>query len=169
MRQRARLVLTFLVLCGSSLAVACSKPKPPELTPRSAQVSAVRPDGVELELVLDARNPNSFPLVCSSVTASFELQNGTPLGSGSTAQAFTIPAEGGAPITAQLNVRWTSFSALAPYALARQPVPYRLRGTARLGGEHLNVDVPFSIDGQLSEQQVVAAGLRGAAELLQKP
>jgi len=170
MRQRARLVLGLILVSLSGLTtLSCSKPKPPELTPRSAQVSALRADGVELLLVLDARNPNSFPIVCSSVTAAFELQNGTPLGNGSTAQAFSIPGESTAPISARLDVRWTSISALAPYALSRQPLPYRLRGTARIGGEHLNLDLPFSIDGQLTEQQVMAAGLHGAAGLLQKP
>jgi LEA14-like dessication related protein len=170
MRQRARLVLGLILVSLSGLTtLSCSKPKPPELTPRSAQVSAVRAEGVELLLVLDARNPNSFPIVCSSVTAAFELQSGTPLGNGSTAQAFSIPGESTAPISARLDVRWTSISALAPYALSRQPLPYRLRGTARIGGEHLNLDLPFSIDGQLTEEQVLAAGLNGAAGLLKKP
>lgn len=170
MRQRARLVIGLIFVSLSGLtALSCSKPRPPELTPRSAQVSAVRADGVELLLVLDARNPNSFPIVCSGVTAAFELQNGTPLGNGSTAEAFSIPGESTAPISARLDVRWTSISALAPYALSRQPLPYRLRGTARIGGDRLNLDLPFSIDGQLTEQQVIAAGLHGAAELLQKP
>ena len=59
------------------LAAACSKPKPPELTPRSVQVSALRPDGVELALQLDAKNPNAFPIVANAVSGSFELQDGT--------------------------------------------------------------------------------------------
>lgn len=151
------------------LSASCSKPKPPELKARSAHVSAIKPESIELSLVLDAHNPNSFPIVASQVSAVFELQDGTQLGQGQSSDAFTIPSRGDAAITAKLDVRWNSLSALAPYALAARPLPYRLRGSARLGGEHLNVDVPFSIDGQLPPEQVIQAGLRGASSLLQKP
>ena len=149
------------------LLAACSKPKPPELEPRSARVSAIKPESVELTLVLDAHNPNSFPVVANRVTASFELQDGSPLGRGESSEAFTIPAQGDAQISAKLDVRWNSVAALAPYALAAKPLPYRLRGSARLGGETVNLDVPFSIDGQLTPEQVIQAGLRGANSFLQ--
>jgi LEA14-like dessication related protein len=164
MNRRASCVSVVAIL----LVVACSKPKPPSLTPRAVQVSAIKPESVELSLLIDAHNPNSFPIVANRVTASFELTDGTELGRGETSEAFTIPAQGDAPLAAKLDVRWNSLSALAPYALAARPLPYRLRGTARLGSEHLNMDVPFSIDGQLTPEQVIQAGLRGASSLLQK-
>lgn len=150
------------------LTAACSKPKPPELKPVSAVVSAIKPDGVELSVVLDAHNPNSFPIVCSSVTAKLETQSGAALGSGSTVEAFSIPGGSTSPITAKLDVRWDSVGVLAPYAMTRQPLPYRVTGTARIGGESLNVEVPFTVNGQLTQDQVVAAGLRGVGSLLQK-
>jgi LEA14-like dessication related protein len=149
-----------------ALAVGCSKPQPPTLTPRSAQVSAINPDGVQLALVLGAHNPNGFPIVAGGVSGAFELQDGTPLGTAQSTESFTIPSEGDQDLNATLNVRFQSLSVLAPYALAAKPVPYRVRGSARIGSEHLNVDVPFSIDGVLTPQQVLAAGLHGAANLL---
>jgi LEA14-like dessication related protein len=157
-----------LLLLGALALAACSKPKPPTLTPRAAQVTAVSATGVELGVELDAHNPNGFPLMCSQVTAAFELQDGTPLGSATSSEPFTLPADGDATIQAKLQVRFSSASALAPYALAAKPVPYRLRGSARVGGENLNVEVPFSLDGVLTPEQVIAAGLHGAANLLQK-
>lgn len=156
------------LLCLSALVlVACSKPRPPTLTPRSAQVSGISPTGVELSVELGAHNPNGFPLRCSQVTSTFELQDGTALGTASSSEPFTIPADGDAILHAKLQVRFSSASALAPYALAAKPVPYRLRGSARVGGEQLNVDVPFTLDGVLTPEQVIAAGLHGAANLLQ--
>jgi LEA14-like dessication related protein len=163
MKRRASLVW----MMAAVLVVACSKPKPPQLTPRSAQLSAVLPDGVELALLIDAQNPNPFPIVASRVTGVFELPDGTELGRGESSEAFTLPSEGSAALSAKLKVRWNSLAALAPYAMAAKPLPYRLRGSARIGGERLNVDVPFSIDGQLTPEQVVSAGLRGAGSLLQ--
>ena len=158
-----RVVLASVAL---ALVASCSKPKPPTLTPRSAQVTAIKPDSVELSLVLAAHNPNSFPIVVNAVSASFELQDGTALGSAQSATSFTIPGQGDQDLAATLDVRFTSLAALTPYALAAKPVPYRLRGSARIGGDNLNVEVPFTIDGQLTPEQVVAAGLRGAANLL---
>jgi LEA14-like dessication related protein len=160
-----RLLVHLVVVALVALAVGCSKPQPPSLTPRSAQVTAIKPDSVQLSLVLAAHNPNSFPIIVNLVSGSFELQDGTPLGSGQSAASFTIPAEGDQDLSATLDVRFTSLSALVPYALAAKPVPYRIRGTARMGSEHLNVDVPFTIEGQLTADQVIAAGLRGAANL----
>lgn len=156
----------YPLLLALAIVGGCSKPKPPSLTPRSAQVSALKPDGVQLALVLGAHNPNGFPIVASSVNGTFELQDGTALGSAQSAESFTIPARGDQDIEALLDVRFTSASALAPYALAAKPLPYRIRGSARIGGESLNVDVPFSIDGQLTPEQVIAAGLNGATKLL---
>lgn len=161
-----RSLLSLVVL---ALAVGCSKPKPPTLTPRSAQVSAIKPDGVQLALVLAAHNPNGFPIVANSVNGSFELQDGTPLGSAQSAESFTIPSEGDRDLQATLDVRFSSLSVLAPYALAAKAVPYRIRGSARIGSESLNVDVPFTIDGVLTPEQVVAASLHGAANLLAQP
>jgi len=165
MKRRA----SVLLVVAAVLAVACEKPKPPQLTPRSAQVSAIRPESVELTLVLDAHNPNAFPIVANRVSGIFELQDGTELGRGESSEAFSLPAQGDAALDANPEIRWNSLSLLAPYALAAKPLPYRLRGTARLGSEHLNIDVPFSIDGQLTPEQVIQAGLRGASTFLQKP
>ncbi|MES1183422.1 MAG: LEA type 2 family protein [Myxococcales bacterium] len=149
-----------------ALATACSKPQPPTLTPRSAQVSAIKPDSVELSLVLAAHNPNSFPIMVNAVSGSFELQDGTALGRAQSTDSFTIPSKGDLDLPAKLDVRFSSLAALTPYALAAKPVPYRLRGSARIGGDDLNVEVPFAIDGLLTPEQVMAAGLRGAANLL---
>lgn len=158
-----------MLAAAGFVAAACSKPQPPQLTPRSAQLAAILPDGVELSLVIDAQNPNGFPLVVQRVTGSFELEDGTVVGSGDSSEAFSIPARGSAPLTARLRVRWNSLSALAPYALAAKPLPYRIVGSASMGSEKWNVDVPFSIAGQLTPEQVIQAGLRGASSLLPKP
>jgi LEA14-like dessication related protein len=146
--------------------LACSKPKPVQVTPQSVQLASVGPDGVGVSLLLNVHNPNRFPIIAQTVSATFELQDGSELGRGSSTKAFTIPSEGDAQVPADLSMRWTNLGGLTPYALAGKALPYRISGTARLGGESLNLDVPFSISGQLTPQQVLAAGLRGAAALV---
>src|SRR5882724_5739915 len=144
MRQTVTLASTALVC--ATLTTACFKPKPVEITPQSLQLSSINPDGVGLTVVLDVHNPNGFPISASAVTAVIELQDGSELGQGSATPAFTIPAQGNAAVTAK-------------------PLPYRLRGSARIGGESLNVEVPFTISGQLTPDQVLQAGIRGATSL----
>jgi len=163
MRQTA--TLTRALLICATLTTACLNPKPVEITPQSLQLSSIGPDGMGLTVALDVHNPNGFPITASAVKATVELQDGSELGQGSAAPAFTIPAEGNATMTAQLNMRWTNVALLAPYALNVKPLPYRLRGTARVGGQSLNLELPFTISGQLTPQQALKAGIRGAASL----
>ncbi|HXK17865.1 MAG TPA: LEA type 2 family protein [Polyangiaceae bacterium] len=167
MQQRTNLRYLTFVPCAL-LAVACFKPKPVELTPESVQLSSISPDGVGLAVVLKVHNPNGFPISASAVNAVIELEDGSELGQGNATPAFTIPAEGNVAIPAQLSMRWTNVALLAPYALGAKPLPYRLHGSAHLGGESLNVEVPFSISGQLTPEQVLQAGLRGATSLFPK-
>jgi LEA14-like dessication related protein len=161
-RSAAHLVVAVTLLA----AVACSKPKPVQITPQSVQLASVGPDGVGVSLLLNVHNPNGFPIVAQAVSATFELEDGSELGRGNSTTAFTIPADGDTALPAELSMRWTNLAALTPYALAGKALPYRISGTARLGGESLNMDLPFSIAGQLTPEQVLAAGLRGAAALV---
>ena len=163
MRQRACSPYWALLLCG--LVTSCFKPKPVEIQPQSLQLSSIGPSGVNLALVLDVHNPNGFPITASAINAVIELSDGSELGQGSATPAFTIPAEGNAAVPAQLGMRWTNVALLAPYALGAKPMPYRVRGNARIGGQSLNVEVPFTISGQLTAEQVLQAGMRGAASL----
>jgi LEA14-like dessication related protein len=163
MRQTVTLAST-VVICAT-LAAACFRPKPVEITPQSLRLSSIGPEGVGLAVVLDVHNPNRFPVSASAINAVLELQDGSELGQGSATPAFTIPAEGNAAVPAQLAMRWTNLALLAPYALNAQPLPYRLRGSARIGGQNLNLELPFTISGQLTSQQVLQAGIRGATSL----
>ena len=164
MKRRASILLVAFSLASAG----CSKPKPIEITPQSVQLGSIGPDGVGLSLVLNVHNPNSFPIMASAVNAVVELQDGQELGRGSSLPAFTIPSQGDASLPAQVDLRWTNLSLVTPYALAAKPLPYRVRGSARIGGESLNVELPFTIDGQLTPEQVIQAGLRGATSLLPK-
>ena len=158
---------TTILLAATALAtLACSKPKPVEVTPRSVQVTTLRAQGLQLALVLDVRNPNGFAIRASDVKGTLSLQDGTELGRGSAADTVTVLAEQTAAVPTNLEMSWTNLAALAPYALSPQPLPYKIHGSARIGGEHLNVEVPFDIAGQLTREQVLQAGMRGAAGLL---
>lgn len=155
-----------LLVATALVALACSKPKPVEVTPRSVQVTGIVPQGLQLALTLDVRNPNGFAIRASDVKGTLSLQDGTVLGRGSAADTVTVLAEQTAAVPTNLTMSWTNLAALAPYALSSQPLPYQIHGSARIGGEQLNVEVPFDIAGQLTREQLLQAGLRGTGGVL---
>jgi LEA14-like dessication related protein len=148
------------------LALACSRPKPVEVTPRSVQVTTIQAQGLQLALLLDVHNPNGFAIRASDVKGTLSLQDGTELGRGAASDTVTVPSEQTVTVPTSLNMSWTNLAVLAPYALSPRPLPYKIQGSARIGSERLNVEVPFDIAGQLTREQVLQASLRGAGSLV---
>jgi LEA14-like dessication related protein len=148
-------------VAGVVLAAACSKPEPPKVTPKSARVSSIDARGLALTVELDVYNPNRFPLIAKSVSGSLEVGEGVELGRARSEPQGAIPANASSTVSSELVVSWTNAAALAPYALSNKPVPYTFKGLATIGGEKLNVDVPFTIKGELTRDQVLSIGLRG--------
>jgi LEA14-like dessication related protein len=149
-----------LILAGV-LVFGCRKPEPPEVIPKSIRVESVGPSGVGLRVELEVRNPNSFPLLVHDVDGVLALASGAELGRGHAEPNGSVPARGSAPMTSTLTIGFASVSALLPFALSGQPVPYRFRGTVGVGGDTLSVNLPFELSGELTQQQLLNAGLRG--------
>ncbi len=155
---------------GAALALAllgCQKPEPPKITPHAARVVGVGPGSLSLIVELDVQNPNPFPLVARSVSGKLTAGDGIELGTGHAEPNGSIPAKGSALVPSQMSVRLANLAALAPMALSNKPVPYVFQGTASIGGETLNLDVPFSVKGELTREQLLDAGLRGLGIQLQ--
>jgi LEA14-like dessication related protein len=153
------------LLVAALMLGACAKPEPPTISPRSLRVSAVGPAALTLAIELDVRNPNSFPLSAHSVDGTLELGNGVELGRAHATPEAAIPAKQSAIVPSELTVNFTNLGALAPLALSEQPVPYRFRGQALIGGERLNVGVPFELRGELTRAQLLQIGLSGLGAL----
>ncbi len=149
-----------------ALAPACAKPQPPTITPKSAQVLAVGATGVTLAVTFDVANPNRFPLIVHAVDGRFSLGAGAgvELGKAHAEPASSIPAQGTSTVTSQIAVAWTNLTALTPFMLSPAAVPYRFDGNATLGGESLNLNLPFTLTGELTRAQLISAGLSGLSQ-----
>jgi LEA14-like dessication related protein len=139
--------------------IACAKPAPPTVIPKAVRVTAVRPQGLELTLDLDVHNPNDFPLFVNSVDGTLALGAGVELGRAQAQPKSRIPAKGTSPISSQVFVAWTNLGALTPFLISQSPIDYRFRGTALLGGERLNLSVPFELTGTLTRAELIQIGL----------
>lgn len=142
------------------LACSCA-PKTPTLVPQVARVLWVGPGGLRLAIEVDVHNPNSFPLVANSIEGVVELGSGATLGQGLAYPRGTIPAEGVSRVTTQVDIQWQNLGAFAPFMMSAGPVPYVFKGRALIGGDDLNVAVPFQVNGQLTRAEIIAAGIRG--------
>lgn len=144
----------------SLLALACS-PKTPTLVPQVARVLWVGPGGLRLAIEVDVHNPNSFPIVANAIDGVVELGTGATLGRGLAYPQGTIPAEGASRVTAQVDIQWQNLGAFAPFMMSAGPVPYVFKGNAVIGGDDINVSIPFQVNGQLTRAEIIAAGIRG--------
>jgi len=153
-------------LAALTLVAACAKPKPPTITPKSAQVLAVTGRGVTLAVSFDVANPNRFPLIVHGVDGRFSLGAGAgvELGTAHAEPASSIPAQGTSTVNAEIGVAWTNLAALTPFLLSPAALPYRFDGNATLGGESLNLSLPFSLTGELTRAQLINAGLSGLSQ-----
>jgi LEA14-like dessication related protein len=159
------LVMAFAF--GSALAVACAKPKAPQLTPQEVSITAIDTSGLDLRVKMDAFNPNGFAISVRSIAAHVVV-NAQDLGSVAATQPINLPANSHTPLDVPMNVKWKGIGSVAVLAQARAPIPYTVDGTANIGGESLNVDVPFKMSGQISPaqlQQAVLKGLQGIPAL----
>jgi len=160
-----RVFSSWLAAALLVLATGCAKPKPPTITPKSAQVLAVSATGVTLVVMFDVANPNRFPLIVHAVDGRFSLGAGAgvELGKAHAEPSSSIPAQGTSTVSSQIAVAWTNLVALTPFLLSPAAVPYRFDGEATVGGESLNVNLPFTLTGELTRSQLISAGLSGLA------
>ena len=158
----------LLATAALLLAPACS-PEPPRVTPHSILVQSISPTTLSLALELDIENPNRFPLIVREVSGKVRVGSGVEVGTARSQLNGNVPARGTQRVPANVAVGWTNLGALLPLAAADKPVPYSFEGTAAIGGERLNVDVPFTVKGELTREQILSAGLRGFGKFFAPP
>lgn len=158
----APVALAASLLTGAG---ACSKPKAPQLTPQEATITSVDLDGFALRVKVDAFNPNTFPLSVRGISAHVIVDATHDLGIVTASQPISLPALAHTPLDVPMSVKWKGLGALATLAASKRAIPYVIDGTATVGGENLNVDVPFKLPGTITGDQLEQAGLKSLERL----
>jgi LEA14-like dessication related protein len=143
-----------------ALALGCSKPQPPTITPVEATLSRIDAQGIEIHVVLEVANPNSVDLAANEISSHIALNKTQELGSVNLPKAVTLPANQTIAIIAPLSVGWNNLGSLALLAAGGGAIPYAVDGTLNLGGALLHAAVPFHIEGSISRDQIVGAALQ---------
>jgi LEA14-like dessication related protein len=138
---------------------ACSKPAPPTIAPDSAAITSVDLTAVHLDVTLTATNPNSVDIPVHDVTCKVVVGQKYDLGTATIPNPVSLPAGKTTKLDVPMAVRWTDLSALAQLAAGAPTIPFTVDGTVNLGGDALNVSVPFHISGTVTHEQLVGAAL----------
>ena len=157
---------SILLAAGLALAIAgCQKPEPPRLTPKEARVVALSPQGLDVLVKVEALNPNRMTLSAQAVTGKAKIDGKYELASVTITRPITLPPSTPTMIDVPMTLAWVDPRAVASLAATAKEVPYVFEGTVRVGGERLNVDLPFSMTGTISREQILAAALKGLPAL----
>jgi LEA14-like dessication related protein len=149
--RRAALLIASCFALGS-----CARPQPPRITPRAAAVSGVDATGLRLRVQLVANNPNDIDVTVRRIDVDVTI-GGQALGRSTMTQPVALVAHRDVPITVDIAAGWRDLPGLIAASVLNENVPYRLDGTARVGGERLNVDVPFRMESTLPRRILMDA------------
>jgi LEA14-like dessication related protein len=141
-------------LLFASVTVACAKPEAPSVTPKEVQVTAVGTDGISLGLKAEMHNPNSFGLTVTRVTGKVKLASGTELAEVTVVRSIALPAKQSTLVDVPIKINWNGAAAAAKEALSGKDLPFTLEGKVGVGSERLSVDVPYTISGIVTQQQM---------------
>jgi LEA14-like dessication related protein len=159
-----RLVSVVLWLALAAWAIGCS-PTPPTLKPKTVVVKDVTPAGLELEVTMDAQNPNSITLEARKVKAHVTLAQRVELGEVTVDSKVKLPANKHTDIVVPMTFSWGNLVEVGLLAARQDVIPFTVEGTANIGGSSFNVDVPFTIEGTLTRAQLVVLTARSLPKL----
>lgn len=158
-------LLPLALLAWVMTLTGCSKPVPPTLETKETVTKAVTFAGLELEVTMVAKNPNGIPLKARKVKARVKIDSNIDLGEVTVDSKVEIPAKGSKEIVAPLSLKWTDAASVASLALAKEKVPYTVEGTAEIGNDTINFDVPFKSEGTLTREELMKIGKEAVPQL----
>jgi LEA14-like dessication related protein len=159
----------FLTIALAILFVACSRPKPPILTPEKAVVTAIGRTGIDMNVQLLVHNPNGFAISARSVSATVVVDAKYTMKPVNVPREFTLQALADNRLEVPMTVPWSDLSILVALAAAPRSIPYAVDGSVSWGGDLLHVDVPFRLTGVVTHEQMVAATLNSLPGLPPPP
>lgn len=160
-----------LLLVALVFGVGCNAVQSPTAMVRGAQLGKVTPEGMMLNLDMTVSNPNavSIPLTKMSYDMRLGGADGAKLLDGTANPSTSIPANGSAPVTVPVQIRWEDLLNVKDALVSGGGnVPYTLSGKLSAGGGIPLIgeqSVPLSYSGTLPLKEA----LRDPQALVQSP
>jgi LEA14-like dessication related protein len=145
--RKSSIALLLAVLapgCAGLSEIARSSIQEPKLSFRSASVRSLDFEGATVALLFDLTNPNAFGLELARAGWAVEV-DGTRIASGDMPGGLAIPANGTAPVSLPVHVRFQDVPGIASLlGSGRDEVPYRVSGTIGVRTPLGVLDLPVS-------------------------
>jgi LEA14-like dessication related protein len=153
MRTWMLFVLSMLAFLG---LMACSRPEPPTLTPERVEV--VDSDAVSFiaRVHCKAHNPNGFAIPVKSVRGNVRFEQSDTSGV-TGASTSTLAPNADTDVVLDLKADWPTVATTVGHAHAGQLVNYTASGTATLDASGKDIELPFSMQGQVQKTVIVLA------------
>jgi len=134
----------LLAACAGIQDLARSAVKTPKLTFRSASIEALDLDGATVAFTWDLENPNGFGVDLARVGWSIDVE-GTRIASGDVPGGLKIVANGTAPVTFPIRVRFQDVPGIvALLGSGKEVLRYKLGGALGVRTPIGILDVPLS-------------------------
>jgi LEA14-like dessication related protein len=154
---RTILATAMLALAAPLTIASCTKPEVPTVKPVSGRLTGVTTTGIDVEAKLEAYNPNDFEIEVRSYTATVTLDRNINVGTVTSQSKVTLPANKKKVFDVPVGVKWNDVQQLAPLALTNRDIPWEAEGKVKIGGDTIDVELPFKVNGIVTHQQVVQA------------
>lgn len=130
--------------CAGLSNLAKSTIQEPKLSFRSASVQSLDFDGATVALLFDLSNPNAFGLELARAGWAVEM-DGTRIANGDLPGGLAIPANGTAPLSLPVHVRYRDVPGIASLLVSgKDEVPYRVSGAIGVKTPVGILDLPVS-------------------------
>lgn len=145
MRRSAATVL----FCGafsflSPAFGAQTKLLPPVVTDASVDVGSASTEDLSLTLKLEVENPNAVSVQIEQVKAEVTVQGIDPISLKSN-ETVVLKPKSKTKYKIPLDLPWKSALAVSAKVFEKKPIPYHVKGTAKVGGK----ETPFDHNGTL--------------------
>jgi LEA14-like dessication related protein len=145
-------VLSFAASgCGGARRVPDAAPvaiDPPRFRAEAVLPQARDADGVTLAVTGRIENPNPFPLRVARLTYAFDVL-GARVDAGAVASELALPAGAAVPVTVPARLRWVDVPGFLGVLVARESLPFTVRGAALVRAGRGMLEVPYAIDGSV--------------------
>lgn len=149
----------LLALLSALLLVACSRPKPPTLTPERVDTVGTSVSGMLFRVVCKANNPNAYPLPTRRATGTITL-GAASLGTVEAASLPTLPAQSDTEVSFDLVVPWKNLGAALTAAAGSDEIPYTVEGRAVFEAAGVSISAPFTIKKTIRKSELAIPFLR---------
>jgi len=99
------------------------------------------------------------------VNAKVTLDGRYDAGTVSLSHPLDLPAQKRTLLDIPVTMTWRDLTGLAGLAAAGRDIPYAVEGKVAIGGEKLNVDVPFRIAGTVTQKQLIQATMSSLPQI----